>query len=140
MKWIFAFFILAASCPIILGQANHDFTTGQAARLVIGQSSFTSADTNSTNAIIGGASGVAYAADTLFIADDNYLGATPENNRVLIMPNLSGTLPQPTALLAGNSTCPICVGAASVVLGQPDFVTSTENLLEIGRASCRERV
>jgi hypothetical protein len=130
MKWIFAFFILAAaSCPFILGQTTPDFTTGQAARLVIGQSSFTSADSNSTNSIIGGASGVAYAADTLFIADDNYLGALPENNRVLIIPNLSGTLPQPTAVLPDNSTCPICVGVASVVLGQPDFVTTTENLL-----------
>src|ERR1700683_1038920 len=123
MKWILAFFIVGAA------SFASDFTTGQAARLVIGQSSFTAADPNSTNTIIGGASGVAYAADTLFIADDNYLGALPENNRVLIIPNLSGTLPQPTALLPDNSTCPICVGAASVVLGQPDFVTSTENLL-----------
>jgi hypothetical protein len=130
MKWIFASFILAAaSCPFILGQTTPDFTTGQAARLVIGQSSFTSADPNSTNTIIGAASGVAYAGDTLFIADDNYLGALPENNRVLIIPNLSGALPQPTTLLPDNSTCPICVGAASVVLGQPDFVTTTENLL-----------
>jgi hypothetical protein len=130
MKWIFVLFILAAaSCPYILAQSTPDFATGQAARLVIGQSSFTSADPNSTNTIIGGASGVAYAADTLFIADDNYLGALPENNRVLIFPNLSGTLPQPTTLLPSNSTCPICVGTASVVLGQPDFVTTTENLL-----------
>jgi hypothetical protein len=129
MKWIFAFFILAANCPFILAQTTPDFTTGQAARLVIGQTSFTSADPNSNNTIIGGASGVAYAADTLFIADDNYLGATPENNRVLILPNLSGTLPAPTALLLDSSVCPICVGAASVVLGQPDFVTTTENLL-----------
>ncbi len=123
MKWIFAFFIVAAA------SFASDFTTGQAARLVIGQSSFTSADPNSTNTIIGGASGVAYAADTLFIADDNYIGALPDNNRVLIIPNLSGTLPKPSAVLQGNSICPICVGAASVVLGQPDFVTSTENLL-----------
>jgi hypothetical protein len=123
MKWILAFFIVGAA------SFASDFTTGQAARLVIGQSSFTAADPNSTNTIIGGASGVAYAADTLFIADDNYIGAVPENNRVLIIPNLSGTLPQPTAVLQDSSTCPICVGAASVVLGQPDFVTTTENLL-----------
>src|SRR3984957_5941820 len=131
MKWICVIFIAAAaSCPFILAQtANSEFTTGQAARLVIGQTSFTAADPNSSNTIIGGASGVAYAADTLFIADDNYIGALPENNRVLIIPNLSGTLPKPSAVLQGNSICPICVGTASVVLGQPDFVTTTENLL-----------
>src|SRR5579863_1138740 len=87
-----------------------DFTTGQAARLVVGQQSFTAADPNSTNAIIGGASGVAYAGDTLFIADSNRIGADPNNHRVLIYPNLSGTFPRPTDELQYNSPCPICVG------------------------------
>src|SRR5580658_1209872 len=130
MKWIFVTFIVAAvSCPFILAQnARPDFTTGQAARLVIGQNSFTAADPNSSNNVIGAASGVAYAADTLFIADDNYMGASPENNRVLIIPNLAGSLPSPTAQLQYNTPCPICVGTASVVLGQPNFVTTTENL------------
>jgi hypothetical protein len=130
MKWIFSFLIVAAaSCPYIQAQtAKPDFTTGQAARLVIGQTSFTAGNPSSSNTIIGAASGVAYAADTLFIADDNYLGASPENNRVLIIPNLSGSLPSPTAQLQYNTICPICVGTASVVIGQPDFVTTTENL------------
>lgn len=122
MKWICVLFLMAEAC------FASDFVTGQAARLVIGQTTFTSADPNSTNSIIGGASGVAYAADTLFIADDNRIGAVPDNNRVLIMPNLSGMLPSPTASLTYNSTCPICVGQASVVLGQPDFSTTTTNL------------
>src|ERR1700679_1891247 len=130
MKWIFSFLIVAAaSCPYIQAQtAKPDFTTGQAARLVIGQTSFTAGNPSSSNTIIGAASGVAYAADTLFIADDNYLGASPENNRVLIIPNLSGSLPSPTAQLQYNTPCPICVGTASVVLGQPNFATTTENL------------
>jgi uncharacterized protein (TIGR03437 family) len=124
MKSIFAFFIAVAA-----SFAQTDFTTGQAPRLVIGQpAGFTAANPNSSNTTIGAASGVAYAADTLFIADDNYMGATPENNRVLIIPNLSGALPPPTAQLQYNTICPICVGTASVVLGQPDFVTTTENL------------
>jgi len=129
MKWIFAFIIVAAaSCPYILAQSAPDFTTGQAARLVIGQpNGFTSADPSSSNTTIGAASGVAYAADTLFIADDNFIGAVPENNRVLIIPNLSGSLPAPAAQLQYNTPCPICVGTASVVLGQPDFVTDTVN-------------
>jgi hypothetical protein len=122
MKWICVFFLIEAAC------FASDFTTGQAARLVIGQTTFTSADPNSSNMIIGGASGVAWAADTLFIADDNRIGAVPNNNRILILPNLSGMLPSPTASLTYSSTCPICVGQASVVLGQPDFSTTTNNL------------
>ena len=104
-----------------------DFTNGQAARLVIGQTSFTSQDPNSSDTIIGGASGLAYAADTLFVADSNQIGAAPSNNRVLLFGGLSSQLPSPTAKLPFNSKCPICVGQATVVLGQPDFTAATEN-------------
>jgi hypothetical protein len=103
-----------------------DFTTGQAARLVIGQETFTSQDTNASATILGANGGVAYAANTLFVADSNRVGATPSNHRVLLF-NLS-SLPAPDAVLANNSKCPVCVGVASVVLGQPDFTTTTENL------------
>src|SRR5260370_17186099 len=48
-----------------------DFTTGQAARLVIGQSTFTSQDSNSSDTILGAASGLAYAAHTLFLPHSN---------------------------------------------------------------------
>jgi len=106
-----------------------DFTTGQAARLVVGQQqSFTAADPNSSNSVIGGASGVAYAADTLFIADSNRIGADPNNHRVLVFPNLSGTFPRPTDELPYNSPCPVCVGTANVVLGQTDFTTTIEHI------------
>lgn len=99
MKGIFAIFIAAAA------SFASDFTTGQAARLVIGQpDSFTAADPNSSDNTIGAASGVAYAADTLFIADDNRIGAVPENNRVLIIPNLSGSLRLPPR--SCNTTLP----------------------------------
>jgi uncharacterized protein (TIGR03437 family) len=104
------------------------FTSGQAARLVVGQpNGFTAQDTNSSDTTIGAASGVAVAGDTMFVADSNRVGATPSNNRVLIFTNLSSQLPAPTAQLAYNSKCPVCVGTASVVLGQPDFVTTTVN-------------
>jgi len=63
MKCISVFFLCAAS------MFAADFTTGQAARLVIGQQTFTSQDTNSSDIILGGVSGLAYAADTLFVAD-----------------------------------------------------------------------
>jgi hypothetical protein len=105
-----------------------DFTTGQAARLVIGQETFTSQDTNSSAAVLGADGGVAYAANTLFVADSNRVGATPSNHRVLLFTNLSSNLPAPDAVLVNNSKCPVCVGQASVVLGQPDFTTTTETL------------
>jgi uncharacterized protein (TIGR03437 family) len=105
-----------------------DFTTGQAARLVIGQTTFTTQDANSSDTVLGAASGLAYAADTLFVADSNRVGSSPNNHRVLLFQNLSGMLPSPTAQLTYNRKCPVCVGQASVVLGQPDFTTTTENV------------
>jgi uncharacterized protein (TIGR03437 family) len=105
-----------------------DFTTGQAARLVIGQTTFTSQDSNSSDMILGAASGIAYAADTLFVADSNRVGASPTNHRVLLYQNLSGMLPRPTDPLTYSSKCPVCVGRATLVLGQPDFSTTTLNM------------
>jgi hypothetical protein len=122
MKGISVFILVAASA------CAADFVTGQAARLVIGQTTFTSADPNSTNSVIGAAAGIAYGGNTLFVADDNYLGATPANGRVLVFSNIAGALPRPTDELQPTSKCPACVGQASVVLGQPDFGTNTVNL------------
>src|SRR5690242_10420667 len=90
-----------------------DFTTGQAARLVIGQSTFTSQDPNSSDVILGGVSGLAYAADTLFVADSNRVGASPNNHRVLLYRNLFSMLPRPTDSLAYDRKCPACVGRAT---------------------------
>jgi uncharacterized protein (TIGR03437 family) len=101
-----------------------DFSTGQAARLVIGQATFTQADQGAGQNLIGGVGGVAYAADMLFVADGNRIGASPVNERVLIFKNLSSNLPQPTDELFYYTRCPVCIGGADVVLGQPDF-TST---------------
>lgn len=122
MKCISIFLLCAAAV------CAADFTTGQAARLVIGQKTFTSQDSNSSDTILGGASGLAYAADTLFVADSNRVGASPSNHRVLLYQNLSGTLPRPTDPLNYTSKCPVCVGQATLVLGQPDFSTATLNL------------
>jgi uncharacterized protein (TIGR03437 family) len=125
--------ILRMKCiPLILIAAAAvcaaDFTTGQAARLVIGQTTFTSQDSNSSDTILGAVSGIAYAGDTLFVADSNRVGASPSNHRVLMFQNLSGQLPRPTDTFTYNSKCPACVGRASLVLGQPDFSTTTENI------------
>src|SRR3954454_12186430 len=125
MKYISVYFLSAAA---MFAQPSTGFTTGQAARLVIGQPTFTSQDSNSSDTILGAASGLAYAADTLFVADSNRVGASPNNHRVLLFQNLSGMLPRPTDPLNYTSKCPVCVGHASVVLGQPDFTTTTENV------------
>ena len=98
-----------------------NFTTGQAARLVIGQPTFTSQDNNSNRLILGGVGGVAYAANTLFVTDANRLQATPVNHRVLVYQNVNGKFPTPSAELFPTTRCPVCIGAADVVLGQADF-------------------
>ena len=122
MKCISVFILCAAA------MSAADFTNAQAARLVIGQTTFTSEDPNSSDTIVGGISGLAYAADTLFVADSNRVGAAPSNNRVLVFGSLSSQLPSPTAPLSYDRKCPVCLGQATVVLGQPDFTTTTENL------------
>src|ERR1035438_5403170 len=121
-------FLLSAVAVFAQSAQPFTFVTGQAARLVVGQpSGFTSQDTNSSDTTIGSASGIAVAGDMLFVADSNRVGAAPSNNRVLIFANLSSQLPAPTAELQYNSKCPVCVGQATVVLGQPDFVSTTQN-------------
>ncbi len=79
--------------------------------------------------VLGGVSGLAYANDTLFVADSNRVSAAPINHRVLIFNNVSSMLPAPGAQLVYDRKCPVCVGQASVVLGQPDFTTNAEPAL-----------
>jgi uncharacterized protein (TIGR03437 family) len=117
-------FLLAAAAAF----AQINFTTGQAARAVIGQPTFTAQSPNSSDTVLGGAGGVAYANDTLFVADSNRVQASPVNHRVLLFKNLSGQLPTPDAQLTYNRKCPVCVGTATLVLGQPDLTTTTENM------------
>ena len=100
MKCISVFLLLTA------GAAAQNFVTGQAARLVIGQTTFTNQDPNSSDTVLGAASGIAYAADTLFVADSNRMQATPDNNRVLLFQNLSSQLPALTDELPNSSYAP----------------------------------
>src|SRR5258708_2971980 len=109
MKVIPIFFLCAAA-PF-----PPPFTPGQAPTLVVGQEAFTGQGSNSRGTIVGGVSGLAYAADTLFVADSNRVGASPSNHRVLLFQNLSGMLPSPAAQLTYNRKCPVCVGQATVV-------------------------
>ncbi|MEK7403719.1 MAG: hypothetical protein AAB225_01295 [Acidobacteriota bacterium] len=108
---------------LLAGAAAHgaDFATGQAARLVIGQPTFTRQHPTPSDVILGGVSGVAYANDTLFVCDANRISASPVNHRVLMYNRLSQMLPEPTAELPQDTRCPVCTGAATLVLGQTDF-------------------
>ena len=123
MKFIVSFVFSAAAVFAA------DFNTGQAARAVIGQPQFTrqiattSGSPEWPGTVLGGASGVAYANNMLFVADSNRVGASPSNNRVLIYRNVSDLLPGLTAELGYDTRCPVCVGRADVVLGQKDFDT-----------------
>jgi len=100
------------------------FTTGQAARLVIGQQNFTIGNFGTTSSLLGSPSGLAYANGVLWVADSNRLGGTPDNNRVL---RFSDTATYPTTTedpTIPGSTCGVCRGTASLALGQPDFISS----------------
>ncbi len=116
--------ILALTAAAALGQTG-DFSTGQAARLVIGQRTFTAQQPGASDTLLGAVGGVAYANDTLVLADSNRLGASPINHRVLVYKNLSSNLPAPTAEIAPDSgRCPVCTGKADVVLGQANFTAA----------------
>src|SRR5262245_48700246 len=109
-----------------------EFSTGQAARLVIGQKTFTDANQGADQNLVGGVSGIAYASDMLFVVDANRIGAAPVNQRVLIFKNLGGSLPRPTDELQYDRVCPVCVGMADVVLGQKDFTSTSFAVTQTG--------
>lgn len=122
MKWTVLLLLFASLC-----QAQ-EYSTAQAARLVIGQKPFTAASPGASDLLLGSVTGVAYAADTLIVADSNNIGGTPLNHRVVIYRNVKSFVPDRKAAFAQSDTrCPACVGQATTVLGQPDFATTTQN-------------
>lgn len=114
------------------------YVTGQAARAVIGQPNFTAQhyagsppDVVTSASLLGGVGGLAWANGTLFAVDSNRVQAQPIQNRVLVYNNLP--LPGPTDEIAELYVrCPVCVGTANVVVGQPDFTTVLNNLTQTG--------
>jgi hypothetical protein len=107
-----------------LGLAG-SFITGQGARVVIGQTTFTSQYPGASSTNFGSAGGLAFAGDTLYVADANRLGLLPINNRVLMFQQILENMPSITAPIAPYiGRCPVCwLGPASMELGEPDFVT-----------------
>lgn len=110
--------LLLASAGLV---CSAEYVTGQAARMVIGQDTFTSQRPTSSQSILGAASGLAIANDTLVVVDGNRVQADPVNNRVLIYRDIKSKFPGRTASLPFEGRCPVCGGAADVVIGQPDF-------------------
>jgi len=99
------------------------WVTNQAARLVVGQTTFTRSNPQSSREAIGSAGGVAVGGNRLYIADGNRIAATPVNNRVLVYDNLDGFIPELDDEIPQDDNCPACVGLPDIVLGQPDFDT-----------------
>jgi uncharacterized protein (TIGR03437 family) len=108
-----------------------DFVTGQGARLVIGQSTFTAQTPGTSDTLLGAVGGVAYANGILFAADANRTGMIPINNRVLEFPTQSFPGPLDT-IRPFIARCAVCLGQANVVLGQPDFVSNTFAISQTG--------
>ena len=120
---------LYSLCVSVSLAAN--FVTGQGARLVIGQSTFTAQEAGASDTIFGGVGGLAYFGGKLYITGTNRLGLTPLNHRVLIL-DVTG-FPQPLdEIPAFSGRCPVCVGQAEVVLGQPDFTGTDYHLSQDG--------
>lgn len=116
MRFAALFLLLAGSLAAEIG-----FTTGQAARLILGQNTFTEQESGASERLLGGVGGLAYANDMLLVADSNRLSATPLNHRALIYRNISQQLPDPLDEVPQGSRCPVCLGQADVVLGQQEF-------------------
>jgi uncharacterized protein (TIGR03437 family) len=128
--------IFLATSVAFPAQAQVNFLTGQGAREVFGQPTFTFEGVGAPSAYqLGSVDGVAYANNTLFVVDSTLHGdlipGLPENNRVLIYNNISQYIYGPTAQVPQGTRCPVCigdpnVGQASLVLGQPNFTTVTD--------------
>ena len=81
-------------------------------------------------------SSMAFAGDTLFVADGNREGYTPNNNRVLVFNNASQVWPQPLdSIPAYSGSCPVCVGQANLVLGQPNFTSTVAHTSQTGMST-----
>ncbi|OYW11830.1 MAG: hypothetical protein B7X34_02580, partial [Acidobacteriia bacterium 12-62-4] len=123
------FAILLATATVALPA---DFFTSQAARLVIGQETFTSQGSDLNPNTLGGVGGVAYANNMLFVTDSNRVGAGPINHRVLIYRNVASDITLPVSAEVPQTPqkpCPACRGTASVVLGQTDFSVNELKLI-----------
>lgn len=119
-----------AACLSLYAQT---FTTGQAARVVVGQPIFTSEDNRSSDTILGAVGGIALANGTLLVTDSNRVGATPINNRVMVYNNIINRMPGINDAFNQDSVrCNACIGRADLVLGQTSFTGFDPALTQTG--------
>jgi uncharacterized protein (TIGR03437 family) len=123
MRTVFVILSLGAA---LFAQNPFQFRTGQAARAVVGQPTFTAQSPGDppSASILGASGGLAYANGVLVVADASRFGAAPNNNRVLIYREITRQVPAQDAEIAPDiGRCPICTGVADVVIGQREFTT-----------------
>lgn len=123
--------ILRYSVILALGVCTvgaQEYFTGQAARLIFGQKSFTAQYPGNGDEILGAAGGIAVAGNRLYVADSSRIGAEPANHRVVIYDNLTGAVPRPEDRLPQGPRCPACVGKAGLVLGQESFTVAADKM------------
>jgi hypothetical protein len=113
--------ILLGLCAAPCALFAQEFVTGQAARLIVGQPTFTEQFPGNSDKVLGAAGGVAYGGNRLYVADSSRIGAAPPNHRVVVYENVSSFVPPLEEVLPQGPRCPACVGTASIVLGQPNF-------------------
>lgn len=120
--------LLASLCVFACLGSAQEFYTGQAARLIIGQKSFTDQYPGNSDLQLGAVGGIAVAGDRLYVADSSRIGASPANHRVVIYDNVSSFVPRPDAQPPQGPRCPACVGKGSIVLGQPNFQVEADKM------------
>lgn len=112
-----------------------DFRNGQAAWAVVGQAGFTTEGVPPSQTVMATPSGLAWANGHLLVSDGNKIGSTSYDvngnaivgNRVLVFNSSSGNfLPDPHSDVGVtgnvyNTRCSLCGFPAQLVLGQPDF-------------------
>ncbi len=121
------------------------FMTGQAARAVFGQQTFTAQDQQTSGATpyeLGAPGGVAYTNNMLIVADANHVGAIPAYERVLIYTSISDMLPSLTQSInipgPNFVRCPLCIGTTDTPLvvytlgGYPPNATYTPDYNDYG--------
>src|SRR3974390_549065 len=86
----------AASAVTAANLNSGAYFTGQGARMIVGQATFTDARPGTSDRMLGAAGGVAYANDTLFIADSSrFSDTTPQNRRGGVYQQGLGEVPAP---------------------------------------------
>jgi uncharacterized protein (TIGR03437 family) len=112
---VLAALLLVLAGGLFAAAPDKQYATGQAAVAVVGQQNFSANVPGATPYQFGTLTGLAVAGNRLIVGDGSLPFVTPTNNRVLIFNDLA------SVVLNSN---------ADIVVGQPDFNTTTPGLSE----------